>query len=109
MHFLGRYRTASSRTAELAESRRWQNETYNDVGQQAYGIQDYRGGYRGDRLLAPPPELNNSITISVGVGIDADGQKWYAVGSENEFTNCEFRDLKSVDDWYESGWIEREK
>lgn len=55
-----------------------------------------------------PSELDNSIAISVGVGIDADGQKWYAVGSENEFTNCEFRDLKSVDDWYESDWIERE-
>lgn len=55
-----------------------------------------------------PLELNNSVAISVGIGIDADGQKWYAVGSEDEFTNCEFRDLKSVDDWYEADWIERE-
>lgn len=55
-----------------------------------------------------PFELNNSVAISVGIGIDADGQKWYAVGGEDEFTNCEFRDLKSVDDWYESDWIERE-
>ena len=54
-------------------------------------------------------ELNNEKYISVGVGIDSEGQRWYAVGSENEFTNCNYADLDNVDEWFESEWIEREE
>ena len=54
-------------------------------------------------------ELNNEKYISVGIGIDAEGTRWYAVGSENEFTNCNYADLDNVDEWFESEWIEREE
>ena len=52
-------------------------------------------------------ELNNEKFVSVGVGIDEEGNKWYAVGSYNEFTNCYYRDLKSANLWFEDDWIER--
>ena len=54
-------------------------------------------------------ELNNEKYISVGIGIDAEGNRWYAVGSENEFTNCNYADLDNVGEWFESEWIEREE
>jgi hypothetical protein len=54
-------------------------------------------------------ELNNEKCISVGIGIDSDGNRWYAVGSENEFTDCNYADLDNVDEWFESEWIEREE
>ena len=54
-------------------------------------------------------ELNNEKYISVGIGIDSEGQRWYAVGSENEFTNCNYEDLQNVDEWYEEEWIEEVK
>jgi hypothetical protein len=54
-------------------------------------------------------ELNNEKPISVGIGIDAEGNRWYAVGSENDFFNCNYADLDNVDEWFESEWIEREE
>ncbi len=56
-----------------------------------------------------PEELNNEKLISVGIGIDAEGRRWYAVGEENIFTNCYHEDLENIDDWYEDDWIEREE
>ena len=53
-------------------------------------------------------ELNNEKLVSVGVGIDEEGNKWYAVGSYNEFTNCYYRDLESANLWFEDDWIEQE-
>ena len=54
-------------------------------------------------------EMNDEKYISVGVGIDNEGNRWYAVGSENDFTNCYYEDLLNVDDWYEESWIEKEE
>ena len=53
-------------------------------------------------------ELNNEKFVSVGVGIDDEGNKWYVVGSYNEFTNCYYKDLNNVDEWFETDWIEQE-
>lgn len=52
-------------------------------------------------------ELNNKTLVSVGIGIDEEGCRWYAVGGYNEFTNCNYENLADVDSWYESDWIER--
>ena len=54
-------------------------------------------------------EMNNEKYISVGVGIDNEENRWYAVGSENDFTNCYYENLRDVDDWYEESWIEKEE
>ncbi len=56
-----------------------------------------------------PEELNNEQMVSVEVGIDKEGHRWYAVGGENIFTNCYYDDIENVDAWYEDDWIEREE
>ena len=56
-----------------------------------------------------PEEMDNEKYISVGVGIDNEGNRWYAVGPENDFTNCYYENLRDVDDWYEESWIEKEE
>lgn len=53
-------------------------------------------------------ELNNGAEVSVGIGIDDEGNKWYAVGGYNEFTNCYYKDLADVDSWFEADWVEHE-
>lgn len=53
-------------------------------------------------------ELSGEKMISLGISIDSDGVKWYAVGHENEFTNCLISNLQDLS-WYEEGWIEKEK
>ena len=54
-------------------------------------------------------ELDNEKYVSVGIGIDSEGNRWYAVVSENDFTNCYYENLQNVDDWYEEDWIEKEE
>ena len=56
-----------------------------------------------------PEELAGEKLISVEVGIDKYGNRWYAVGSENEFTNCYYKDLQNVDEWFEERWMEKEE
>lgn len=48
-------------------------------------------------------------TISLGIGIDSEGVKWYAIGRENEFTNCSAESLKDAESCYEKDWIEYEE
>ena len=61
-----------------------------------------------ERVDLSPEELAGDKMISVGIGIDSDGVKWYAVGHENEFTNCLISNLQDPS-WYEEGWIEKEE
>lgn len=37
---------------------------------------------------------------------DEDGNFWFAIGSENVFTSCNYGDLGSWADWYDEEWIE---
>lgn len=53
-------------------------------------------------------ELSGKKLISLGIGIDLDGAKWYAIGHENEFTNCLISNLEDLS-WYEEDWIEEEE
>ncbi len=53
-------------------------------------------------------ELSGKKLISLGIGIDSDGVKWYAIGHENEFTNCLISNLEDLS-WYEENWIEKEE
>lgn len=53
-------------------------------------------------------ELSGKKLISLGIGIDSDGVKWYAIRHENEFTNCLISNLEDLS-WYEEDWIEKEE
>ena len=57
-----------------------------------------------ERVDLTPEELAGEEMISVGIGRDWHGT-WYAVGHENEFTDCYIEDLQDLS-WYEKGWIE---
>ncbi len=61
-----------------------------------------------DRADLTPEELAGEEMISLGIGIDSDGVKWYAIGHENEFTNCLISNLQDLS-WYEEDWIEKEE
>lgn len=51
-------------------------------------------------------ELSNETYVSLGIGKDSEGNLWFAVGSENDFTNCYFSDLENWQNWFEDDWIE---
>lgn len=61
-----------------------------------------------ERVDLTPEEMAGEEMISVGIGIDLDGVKWYAIGHENEFTNCLISNLEDLS-WYEEDWIEEEE
>ena len=61
-----------------------------------------------ERVDLSPEELAGGKMISLGIGRDSDGVKWYAVGHENVFTNCLISNLQDLS-WYEEGWIEKEE
>lgn len=54
-------------------------------------------------------EFAEKKMISVGVGIDSDGVKWYAIGHENEFNNCLMSNLLDLSWVEEMDWIEKEE
>lgn len=60
-------------------------------------------GYE-DKFESPDSEC------SLGVGIDADGKYWFAVGIHpNTFISTTKEFLSSWKDWYEDEWVEREE
>ena len=61
-----------------------------------------------ERVDLSPEELAGNKMISLGIGRDSDGVKWYAVGHENVFTNCLISNLQDLS-WYEEGWVEKEE
>lgn len=77
-------------------------------------IEEAFEAYKDEYLDGAEPDPDE--TISLGVGKDLDGEYWFTVGWENDFTNCTIKDLKndnpwfgSWSDWYKEEWIEQEE